>query len=347
MDQYDSDGLGGLFDVPDQVLLDAQAPRRPVVESALPPVRGDRAELLIASGTLPARAGALVPGWNRPPALMPSPNVHPGRKSGDNGPQALHNDRMVDRHFSRTELAELYDYFNHWNVSPQNDFYIDLVMQADSVLDVGCGTGKLHRVARERGHTGRLVGLDPAEAMLEVGRRDRDDVEWILGDLVEGPYDGETEPLKKGTFDLIIMSGHAFQVFITDEELRANLASIRRILSEDGRFVFETRNPAVRGWQAWSPERVRTVDGPEGRRATCVHRLREVQGDLVTFTSDYSVEDWDEPQVSRSTLRFPDAETVNGFLAEASLRVSAQYGYWDRSPLTEKSAEIITFARPA
>ena len=143
------------------------------------------------------------------------------------------------------------------------------------------------------------------------------------------------------------MSGHAFQVFITDEELRANLASIRRILSEDGRFVFETRNPAVRGWQAWSPERVRTVDGPEGRRATCVHRLREVQGDLVTFTSDYSVEDWDEPQVSRSTLRFPDAETVNGFLAEASLRVSAQYGYWDRSPLTEKSAEIITFARPA
>ena len=52
MDQYDSDGLGGLFDVPDQVLLDAQAPRRPVVESALPPVRGDRAELLIASGTL-------------------------------------------------------------------------------------------------------------------------------------------------------------------------------------------------------------------------------------------------------------------------------------------------------
>ena len=52
-------------------------------------------------------------------------------------------------------------------------------------------TGKLHRVARERGHTGRLVGLDPAEAMLEVGRRDRDDVEWILGDLVEGPYDGK------------------------------------------------------------------------------------------------------------------------------------------------------------
>lgn len=254
---------------------------------------------------------------------------------------------MVDRHFSAPSLAELYDYFSHWQVSPQDDFYLDLVMQARSVLDVGCGTGKILRVARERGHTGRLVGLDPADAMLEVGRRDRNDVEWTLGDLVAGPYDGEAEPLAEGAFDLVVMSGHAFQVFTTDEDLRANLAAVRRLLAENGRFVFETRNPAVRGWEAWDPERVRTVNGPGGRRATCIHRLRAVEGDLVTFTSDYSVEGWDEPQVSRSTLRFLDADRLNGFLAGAGLQVSAQYGYWDRSPLTGTSPEIITFARPA
>ncbi|GAB3713240.1 class I SAM-dependent methyltransferase [Nocardiopsis nanhaiensis] len=254
---------------------------------------------------------------------------------------------MVDRHFSQPVLAELYDYFSSWRVSPQDDFYLDLVMDARSVLDVGCGTGKLHRVARERGHTGRLVGLDPADAMLEVGRRDRDDIEWILGDLVAGPYDGEAEPLGEGEFDLITMSGHAFQVFLTDEELRANLAALRRALTPQGRFVFETRNPGARGWEAWDPERVRTVDGPGGQPATCVHRLREVDGDLVTFTSDYSLEGWFEPLVSRSTLRFLNAERLNAFLAEAGLEVSAQYGYWDRSPLTETSAEIITFARPA
>ncbi len=254
---------------------------------------------------------------------------------------------MVDRHFSVPSLAALYDYFSSWQVSPQDDFYLDLVMGARSVLDVGCGTGKILRVARERGHTGRLVGLDPAEAMLEVGRRDRDDVEWTLGDLVTGPYDGEAEPLAEGSFDLIIMSGHAFQVFLTDDDVRANLNAARRLLAEDGRFVFETRNPAVRGWEAWSPERVRTVDGPGGLRATCVHRLREVEGELVTFTSDYSVEGWAEPQVSRSTLRFLGAERLNAFLAGAGLEVSAQYGYWDRGALTESSEEIITFARSA
>ncbi|MBE1458352.1 SAM-dependent methyltransferase [Nocardiopsis terrae] len=254
---------------------------------------------------------------------------------------------MVDRCFSHPDLAELYDYFDHWQVSPQDDFYLDLVMGARSVLDVGCGTGKIQRVARERGHTGRLVGLDPAEAMLEVGRRERDDIEWILGDLVAGPYEGEAEPLEEGGFDLVIMSGHAFQVFLTDEEVHANLAAVRRVLTDDGRFVFETRNPAVRGWEAWNPERARTVAGPDGHRATCVHRLRGVEGDLVTFTSGFSVEGWAQSQVSRSTLRFLDAETLNVLLAGAGLAVSAQYGYWDRSPLTGTSPEIITFARPA
>ncbi|CAL9350248.1 MULTISPECIES: class I SAM-dependent methyltransferase [Nocardiopsis] len=253
---------------------------------------------------------------------------------------------MVDRHFSQPDLAELYDCFHSWRSSPQDDFYLDLVMDARSVLDVGCGTGKLQRVARERGHTGRLVGLDPADAMLEVGRRDRDDVEWILGDLVRGPYGEEAGGPFEGEFDLVVMTGHAFQVFLTDDEVREFLAAVRRALTDDGRFVFETRNPAARGWEAWTPERVRTVDGPGGRRATCVHRLESVEGDLVTFTSDYRVEDWDEPRSSRSTLRFLDADALNGFLAEAGFDVSAQYGYWDRSPLTDTGAEIITFARP-
>ncbi|MEU3017839.1 class I SAM-dependent methyltransferase [Nocardiopsis sp. NPDC007018] len=254
---------------------------------------------------------------------------------------------MVDRHFSSPDLAELYDHFNNWQSSPQDDFYLDLVMEARSVLDVGCGTGKIQRVARERGHTGRLVGLDPADAMLEVGRRDRDDVEWTLGDLVAGPYDDEASGPFEDEFDLVIMSGHAFQVFVTDEEVRANLAAVRRALTAGGRFVFETRNPAFRAWEAWSPERSRTVRGPDGRDATCVHRLREVDGELVTFTSDYSVDGWPEPVVSRSTLRFLDAARLNGFLEEAGFTVTAQYGYWDRGPLTDASMEIITFARPA
>jgi hypothetical protein len=40
-----------------------------------------------------------------------------------------------------------------------------------------------------------------------------------------------------------------------------------------------------------------------------------------------------------------DAATLAGFLAEAGLTVEAQYGDWQRQPLTSTSPEIITIAR--
>ena len=82
---------------------------------------------------------------------------------------------MPERAPSPERLAELYDVFNPWG--PGDDFYLGLVMAAQAVLDVGCGTGGLLRRAREAGHTGRLCGLDPDEAMLSRARR-RPDVEW-------------------------------------------------------------------------------------------------------------------------------------------------------------------------
>jgi SAM-dependent methyltransferase len=76
---------------------------------------------------------------------------------------------MNDRAPSPEGLAELYDLFNPWG--PGDDFYLGLVMAAEAVLDVGCGTGVLLHRAREAGHTGRLCGLDPDEAMLSRARR--------------------------------------------------------------------------------------------------------------------------------------------------------------------------------
>src|SRR4029434_4612430 len=148
---------------------------------------------------------------------------------------------MVDRLFSDASLATLYDAL----CADRADFgfYLPLVMSSKSVLDVGCGTGALLHLAREAGHRGRLCGLDPANAMLEQARK-RPDIEWILGDLASTRWECD--------FDLVVMTGHAFQVFIDDKELHDSLAKIRSALTDNGRFVFETRNPLVREWEAWT-----------------------------------------------------------------------------------------------
>ncbi|WP_433263140.1 class I SAM-dependent methyltransferase [Actinosynnema sp. CS-041913] len=243
---------------------------------------------------------------------------------------------MVDHLFADARLAALYDDL----CAGRADFayYLPLVMSADSVLDVGCGTGELLRLARAAGHTGRLCGLDPAAGMLAQARR-RSDVDWVHGDLASVSWRRE--------FDLIVMTGHAFQVFVTDDELRSALRAIRAALTDDGRFAFETRNPAARAWERWTPGNAVEVTDASGAQVRVEHDVKEVDGDLVRFTQTYTSPGWSRPEVSWSTLRFLNGSALAAFLSEAHLRVAEQFGDWDRSPLAEACPEIITTAVPS
>jgi SAM-dependent methyltransferase len=241
---------------------------------------------------------------------------------------------MVDVHYAEPRLADLYDAFCAGR--PDFGFYLPLVMSAERVLDVGCGTGELLRQARAAGHTGRLCGLDPAPAMLHVAQA-RSDIEWILGDLATVAWNR--------AFDLVVMTGHAFQVFTDDDHLRTSLAAIRSALADDGRFVFETRNPLARAWEQWTPlgESVEIVH--DGEIVRMAHpEMPVVQGDLVSFTMAYTNAAWDRPHVSRSTLRFLDADALRRLLSGAGLAIREQFGDWDRRPLGDTSPEIITVA---
>ncbi|SMF52368.1 trans-aconitate 2-methyltransferase [Streptomyces sp. Amel2xC10] len=245
---------------------------------------------------------------------------------------------MVDRAFADASLARFYDPLNPWGAG--DDFYLGFVSGARSVLDIGCGTGRLLGRARETGHTGRLVGLDPAAAMLVQARRDGPGIEWVLGDLRTRRWAGE--------FDLAVMTGHAFQELVGDEEIRQALRAVRAALGPDGRFVFETRNPGARAWERWNPSRVYEVADTDGSTVRVWHEVvGPVRGDRVTFTETYRGGRWDRPVVCRSTLRFLDTGTLDGFLAEAGFRVAERYGDWGREPLTPDGPEIITVAVPA
>ncbi|WP_427920165.1 class I SAM-dependent methyltransferase [Streptomyces sp. cg40] len=245
---------------------------------------------------------------------------------------------MVDRSFGDMSLAELYDGLNPWGAG--DDFYLDLVMAARAVLDVGCGTGKLLHRARGEGHGGRLTGIDPAAAMLVQARRREPGVEWVLGELRSAAWRAE--------FDLVVMTGHAFQVLVQDEELRFALRAVRDALTPGGRFVFETRNPAARAWESWTPDRARQLTDADGSVVKVWHEVETVPAaeDRVTFTETFEGGCWPRPQVSRSTLRFLDCGALSEFLAGAGLAVVEQYGDWERGPLTAASPEIITVARP-
>lgn len=87
---------------------------------------------------------------------------------------------------------------------------------ARSVLDAGCGTGRVGRELARRGFD--VVGVDIDDVMLSTARAKAPDVPWVLDDLA-------TVDLGR-TFEAIVMAGNVM-IFVapgTEGEVVANMA---------------------------------------------------------------------------------------------------------------------------
>jgi SAM-dependent methyltransferase len=202
---------------------------------------------------------------------------------------------------------------------------------------MGCGTGRLAVALAERGH--RVTGADPSAGMMRVarGRPGAERVRWI---------DSDAKSLALETrFDLIVMTGNVFQVFLTDDEVRAVLRNLRRHLAPGGRLAFETRNPLPAEWRGWTPALTREIVDVPGVGAVEVHYdIATASGAFVTYETHYRFGP-DDVAVGRDTLRFMSCDELAGFLAEAGFTDVAWSGDWDRSPLTAQSPEFVVIAR--
>jgi ubiquinone/menaquinone biosynthesis C-methylase UbiE len=94
---------------------------------------------------------------------------------------------MADAIFEEPRLAEIYDELDPDRSDP--DAYVSMAGEfgAESVLDVGCGTGTLACLLV--GRALEVIAVDPAAGCLEVARcKSRaDDVRWVHGDLTDLP----------------------------------------------------------------------------------------------------------------------------------------------------------------
>lgn len=241
-----------------------------------------------------------------------------------------------DRLFTDPDLAQFYDVDNGW--SADCDYCCRLAEDARSVLDLGCGTGLLAAaLAADR----FVVGVDPAAAMLDIARRrlGGDRVSWFEADARDVRLDRQ--------FDLVLLTGHAFQVFLSRGDQAAVLRTIAAHLGPGGRFVFDTRNPVAEAWLRWSPERSRrTIEHP---RLDTIDAWNDAVHDpasgIVDYETHYRVNGSQRLFAAKSKIKFVSRHELADLLEDAGLMAEAWLGNWLGERFTLTLPEIIPVGR--
>ncbi len=218
---------------------------------------------------------------------------------------------MADAIFEHPRLAATYDALD----PDRSDLeaYVDIAdeLNADSVVDVGCGTGTFALLLAGRGL--EVTGVDPAAGSLAVARSKpgAERVRWVHGDATSLP------PLQ---VDLATMTANVAQAIVDPLDWEATLRSLYAVLPPGGYLVFETRDPAYRAWEQWnrSASYSRTEIREVGRVESWVE-VTDVSGPLVSFRGTWVFASDGQVLTSDSTLRFRERDEV-----EASL---IQHGY--------------------
>jgi ubiquinone/menaquinone biosynthesis C-methylase UbiE len=157
-----------------------------------------------------------------------------------NGTNGIDNDRF-DR------WADSYDnsLFQRLIFEPMHRFTLSQATARQpgpaSILDIGCGTGRLLRRAARRVPDARMTGVDASEEMIRVARASVNGtapIRFVHGFAEDMPFGDES-------FDLVVttMSFHHW----SDQSL--GLREARRVLAPDGTFVLVDALAA--GWVRW------------------------------------------------------------------------------------------------
>lgn len=228
-----------------------------------------------------------------------------------------------------------------------------------SVLDLGCGTGRVLLPLARAGHT--VTGVDRSPAMLARCRerlaQESPDVRSraVLhqGDVrdfaVPRPVHAATAD--EDGFGLAIAPFRILQhLTTTDDQLRC-LAAVRRHLAPGGSFAFDVFNPDFTLLAADRSEEVEDTperplpDGRYLRRTVRVLRVRSVeQVSEVELIYYLRAGEQVDRLVQAFEMRWYTAAELEHLLIRAEFAVDAVYGDFDRGPLRDGSPEIVIVA---
>jgi len=240
-----------------------------------------------------------------------------------------------DRSYGKT--AHLYDLFDR---KENIEFFYHYASQADEVLDIGAGTGRIAIPLAERGLQVCCVEPPPAmrrEFEKKLARRpELADRIWLISG------DARSFDVHR-TFPSAFLSG-CFDHFLDDQERRASLLNIGRHLAPNGILVFDVFLGLMKD----------TPLSPAGRVGVGTRKIRRFVGGKVLPGQKKEVtlvfEVVQDGQIverikERGLVGITSRGNVHRALKEAGFEVSREWRDYDFKPYQEGDSLLIVEAR--
>lgn len=235
--------------------------------------------------------------------------------------------------------AALYDIGNDRTmVSADLRFYLETIRPDDSVLEVGCGTGRVAIPLAERGNA--VAGIDLSETMLAQFR----------SKLAERPLASRRVKLHhmdmrdfnlEQTFGWIIFPFRVFQALTTNEERRRCLSSVRRHMDDNSRAVLTLFNPMTSILEGWGRKNILDFERTDERTGRTIRRYQDQlwhdqERQIIAVNMRHEVYDGArlvESLIDALELGYLYPEQCIPLFAASGLAVVDAFGAYDRRPL--------------
>ncbi|MEB1806439.1 MAG: class I SAM-dependent methyltransferase [Bacillaceae bacterium] len=203
------------------------------------------------------------------------------------------------------------------------------------VIELACGTGRIALRLAEQGI--ETVGVDLHEKMLSKAKEKANakeiDVRLVMQDCTKLDLD------IKSSF--VFMVGNSFQHFLSNQEQDDLLSSVYRHLRKGGLFLFGTRFPSKEElMQSEEEEYWRSYHDTAGQK---VDVYTVSQYDELAQIQTYKTirRSKENEEITHIQLRYVYPKEMERLLTSHGFTIVHQYGWWDKTPLTNQSQSMI------
>lgn len=234
--------------------------------------------------------------------------------------------------------------------TPFIEFYSGLLSpQTRSILELGCGTGRILSELAKRLRSPalgsaepRLVGVDGSAGMLNVAAAGDASIEWLLGDIRTPPVDGR--------FDLVFCCFNTLQHLLEDSDVIDAFSAARDRLSDTGRYAFDIYQPNLGYLRTRQVNRLARsfVDG-QGRSLEIREDTQYDEASRV-LAVQWRLLDPSDPdgsplaETSYHLRQYPPGE-IERMLTLSGLAIEERHGDFDRSAFEPSSRKQVIVTR--